>query len=30
MDPGEIRERFVKDVADWVLKRAPVAEAAAE
>ncbi|CEO60060.1 hypothetical protein PMG11_04703 [Penicillium brasilianum] len=30
MDPGEVRERFVKDVADWVLKRAPVAESAAE
>ncbi|OKO92750.1 hypothetical protein PENSUB_12735 [Penicillium subrubescens] len=30
MDPGEIRERFVKDVADWVLKRAPASEAVAE
>ena len=30
MDPGEVRERFVKDVADWILKKAPAAEVAAE
>jgi hypothetical protein len=30
MDPGEVRGQFAKDVSDWVLKRAPVAEAAAE
>jgi acylglycerol lipase len=30
MDPGEVRERFVKDVADWILKKSPAAEVAAE
>jgi hypothetical protein len=30
MDPGEVRVRFVKDVTDWVLKKAEGTEAAAE
>lgn len=30
MDPGEVRERFVNDVADWILKKSPAAEVTAE